>query len=194
MHELVTHIFLHAPFLFRETKGAMSFATTTLVLSLYNLGVQGITIPNAVLTFSLAYGGSTQFLAGLWEFASGNTLGASIFVSFGCFWWGFSMIFVPFFGETGMYNNQPGVYNQMGGAAAMEFENAVGLYLWIWFGITTIFLIGSIRSSIALAFLLFVLDLTFAMLGAFYYTGNAKFETAGEFLFAPSPDSSKTLS
>lgn len=158
----------------------MSFATTTLVLSLYNLGTQGISIPNAVLSFSLAYGGSTQYLAGLWEFASGNTLGASIFTCYGLFWWGFSMLFVPFFGETGTYDGNPGVYNQMGGIAATEFENAVGLYLWIWFGITTIFLIASIRSSIALAFLLFVLDMTFAMLGAFYYTGNAKFETAGE--------------
>lgn len=63
--------------------GAWSFATTTLVLSLYNIGVQGITVPNAVLTFTLFYGGFTQCLAGLWEFASGNTLGASIFVSYG---------------------------------------------------------------------------------------------------------------
>lgn len=50
----------------------------------------------------------------------------------------------------------------------------------VWFGITTIMLIGAARSSITLILLLFVLDLTFAMLGAFYYTGNAKFETAGE--------------
>lgn len=35
------------------------------------------------------------------------------------------------------------------------------------------------RSSITLIVLLFVLALTFAMLGAFYYTGNKSFETAG---------------
>ena len=105
--------------------GAMSFATTTLVLSLYNLQVRSITVPNAVLTFSLFYGGFTQFLAGLWEFASGNTLGATIFVSYGMFWWGFSFIFIPFFGETGMYDGQPGVY-AMGGQSPGEFESAVG--------------------------------------------------------------------
>lgn len=158
--------------------GAMAFATTTLVLSLYNLGVQGTAVPNAVLAFSLFYGGFTQYLAGLWEFASGNTLGASIFVSYGMFWWGFSFIFVPFFGETEMYDGTPGVY-MTGGQSPGEMESAVGLYLWIWFGITTVFLIASARSSIALAFLVVVLDLTFAMLGAFYYTGNAHFETAG---------------
>lgn len=79
--------------------GAWSFATTTLCLSLYNLKVQGIQVPNAILTFSLFYGGFTQYLAGLWEFASGNTLGATIFVAYGMFWWGFSFIFIPFFGE-----------------------------------------------------------------------------------------------
>lgn len=63
--------------------GAWSFATTTLVLSLYNVGVQGITVPNAIVTYALFYGGFTQWLAGLWEFASGNTLGASIFVTYG---------------------------------------------------------------------------------------------------------------
>ncbi|UZJ53630.1 hypothetical protein CBS101457_002950 [Exobasidium rhododendri] len=155
--------------------GAMSFATTTFVLSLYNLHVQGIVVPNAVLALSLFYGGFAQYLAGLWEFASGNTLGASIFVCYGCFWWGFSFFFVPFFGETGSYNGQLGAY-AVGGASHAEFENAVGL----WFGITTLFLIASVRSSITLALLLFVLDLTFAMLGAFYYTGNTAFETAGQ--------------
>ncbi|PWN92781.1 hypothetical protein FA10DRAFT_235934 [Acaromyces ingoldii] len=158
--------------------GAMSFATTTLVLSLYNVGVQGIKVPNAIVAFSLFYGGFTQWLAGLWEFASGNTLGASIFVSYGMFWWGFSFIFIPFFGETGSYDGVPGVYAK-GGLSPGEMESAVGLFLWIWFGITTIFLIASVRSSVALAVLLFVLDLTFAFLGAFYYTGNPHFQTAG---------------
>lgn len=54
------------------------------------------------------------------------------------------------------------------------------ILLSVWFGITFLFMIASARSSIALTFLLFVLDVTFAMLGAFYYTGNPKFETAGE--------------
>ncbi|UZJ55399.1 hypothetical protein CBS101457_004719 [Exobasidium rhododendri] len=127
--------------------GAMSFATTTLILSLYNLRVQGIVVPNAIVSFSLFFGGLTQFLAGVWEFASGNTLGASIFVCFGTFWWGFSMIFIPFFGETGTYDGVPGVYAATG-ASSGEFENAVGY-------------------------------LTFVLLGAFYYSGNTRLETAG---------------
>ncbi|PWN99578.1 hypothetical protein FA09DRAFT_328385 [Tilletiopsis washingtonensis] len=158
--------------------GAMSFATTTLVLSLYNIRVDGITVPNAVLTFSLFYGGTVQYLAGLLEFCSGNTLGATIFVCYGCFWWGFSMIFIPFFGEMGTYDGVPGVYSMTGSAAA-EAESAIGLFLFVWLGITLIVTIGAARSSITLIVLLVLLDITFALLGSFYYTGNVKLETAG---------------
>ena len=44
--------------------------TTTLTLSLYNCGVQGITAPEAVVGYALFYGGLVQYLGGLWEFAS----------------------------------------------------------------------------------------------------------------------------
>lgn len=44
--------------------GVFGFSTTTLLLSLYNAGVQSITVPNAIIGFALAYGGMAQFLAG----------------------------------------------------------------------------------------------------------------------------------
>lgn len=127
----------------------MSFATTTLILSLYNVGAQGVAEPNAVLTYSLFYGGLVQYFAGLWEFASGNTLGASIFTCYGMFWWGFSFLFIPFFGLTGTYDGVPNVY-AVGGPYHAEFAQAVGLYLWVWFGITLLFLLAAARSSITL--------------------------------------------
>jgi len=130
--------------------GAMSFATTTLILSLYNVGVQGITVPNAILTYSLFYGGLIQYLAGLWEFASGNTLGATIFCCYGLFWFGFSFLFIPFFGMTGSYDGIPNVYSAAGGIYAAEFPQAVGLFLWVWFGITSTFLFAAARSSVVL--------------------------------------------
>jgi len=158
--------------------GAMSFATTTLILSLYNVGVDGIALPNAIVCYSLFYGGLMQYFAGLWEFASGNTLGATIFCSYGLFWFGFSMLFVPWFGLVGTYNGVPNVY-ATGGPYEAEFTNAVGLYLWVWFGITTTFMFAAARSSITLVVLLFVLDLTFGLLGGYYYTLNTHLQTAG---------------
>lgn len=117
--------------------GAYGFATTTLLLSFYNLHVAGIETPNGVLTIALTFGGLAQLLAGLWEFASGNTFGATLFVAYGCFWWGYSIIQIPFFGLTGTYDGQPNIYSAQG-LAASELDNAVGLFLWIWFGVTTV--------------------------------------------------------
>lgn len=83
-----------------------------------------------------------------------------------------------FFGEMGTYDGVPGVYSMTGSAAA-EAESAIGLFLFVWLGITLIVTIGAARSSITLIVLLVLLDITFALLGSFYYTGNVKLETAG---------------
>ncbi|CBQ71363.1 conserved hypothetical protein [Sporisorium reilianum SRZ2] len=158
--------------------GVFGFSTTTLLLSLYNIQVKGIEIPNAVIGFALVYGGLAQFLAGLWEFACGNTFGATVFTSFGMFWWGYSVILIPFFGFMGTNNGQPGIYTARSPYAA-EADAAIGLYLWIWFGITTIYLIASTRGSASLFVLIFLLWITFICLGTHAYTGNAHLQTAG---------------
>lgn len=56
----------------------MGFAATTFVLSFYNTGSRGITTPNVIVGLALGYGGLAQFLAGMWEFAAGNTFGTCI--------------------------------------------------------------------------------------------------------------------
>lgn len=60
----------------------MAFSSTLFLLSLYTLKVADIQILNAILTMSLAFGGFGLFLSGLWEFASGNTFGATMFVAY----------------------------------------------------------------------------------------------------------------
>lgn len=70
------------------------FSTSTLLLSLYQVGVLGLSSTNGVIGYALAYGGTAQYLAGLWEFACGNTYGATVFVSFGGFWWGLAFQYV----------------------------------------------------------------------------------------------------
>jgi succinate-acetate transporter protein len=57
--------------------GLFSFASTTLVLSLYNVHARHITAPNVIVGMALFFGGLAQFLAGMWEFATGNTFGAT---------------------------------------------------------------------------------------------------------------------
>ena len=57
--------------------GLYAFAATTLILSLFNVGANNITVPNAVIGMAIFYGGLVQLLAGMWEFACGNTFGAT---------------------------------------------------------------------------------------------------------------------
>ena len=57
--------------------GLFSFATVTLVASLMDVHARGVTISNAILGMALCVGGLTQFIAGMWEFARGNTFNAT---------------------------------------------------------------------------------------------------------------------
>jgi uncharacterized protein len=56
-------------------------------------------------------------MAGMWEFAAGNTFGALAFTSYGAFWMSFAVIFIPFFNVAEAY------------ADPSEFASAVGHYL-----------------------------------------------------------------
>lgn len=75
--------------------GLFAFATTTLCLSLYNLNARNITTPNVIVGLALFYGGATQWVAGLWEFAAGNTFGCTAFMTFGSFWLSYGAIYLP---------------------------------------------------------------------------------------------------
>ena len=64
--------------MFSFHRGLFSFASTTLILSLYNVNVRHVTTPNAVVGMAIGVGGLCQLLAGMWEFACGNTFGATV--------------------------------------------------------------------------------------------------------------------
>ncbi|MCL2543357.1 MAG: acetate uptake transporter [Nocardioidaceae bacterium] len=69
--------------------GLAGFALTTFLLSCVNSGLVKDTEVAAVLGLAFAYGGLAQLLAGMWEFAKGNTFGATAFSSYGAFWLSF---------------------------------------------------------------------------------------------------------
>ncbi|KAG1183231.1 hypothetical protein G6F35_015402 [Rhizopus arrhizus] len=119
--------------------GLCGFALTTFVLSLHNAGA-GLpaTSPHGVVTgLAFFYGGLVQLLAGMWEFKTGNTFGATAFSSYGGFWLSFGLIFIPGANITGSY----------GGNTAI-LEKSLGYYLLGWTIFTGIMLIASHRSSI----------------------------------------------
>ena len=71
--------------------GLGAFALTTFVLSVFNANlIADKSLEAVVLPLALWYGGTAQFLAGMWEFRKGNTFGALAFSSFGSFWLSFA--------------------------------------------------------------------------------------------------------
>src|SRR5579872_6527922 len=68
--------------------GLCAFALTTFVLSCANAKLY--TGDQIVLGLALFYGGLAQLCAGMWEFKTGNTFGATAFSSYGAFWMAFA--------------------------------------------------------------------------------------------------------
>jgi uncharacterized protein len=132
--------------------GLTAFATTTFVLSMINTGLVGggvATASGIVIGLALAYGGIAQFAAGLWEFRTGNTFGATAFCSFGAFWISFYILL------------------HIGASAIPKTElfSAVGLYLWAWGIFTAYMFVASLRTTGAVAAVFLLLAITFIVLG-----------------------------
>lgn len=133
--------------------GLCGFALTTFMLSLINVGTRGVATPNVVVGPALFYGGLAQLLAGMWEFASGNTFAATAFSSYGAFWLSYAFIVSPWSDIASSY------------AVEADFASGVAFFLFGWFIFTFIMFIASLRSSIALSTVFFLLTITFLLLG-----------------------------
>jgi succinate-acetate transporter protein len=131
--------------------GLMGFGVTTFVLSMMNANLvsfdKNVTV---VLGMAIAYGGLAQFLAGMWEFRTGNTFGAVAFTSYGAFWISFYFL---------VQVQLPGLIK------AGDVNNALGLYLWAWGIFTGVMFLCSFRGPIAVSVVLFLLTATFVFLG-----------------------------
>jgi uncharacterized protein len=127
--------------------GLGAFALTTFVLSGINTDM--VKAEPVVFGLALAYGGVAQFAAGMWEFAKGNTFGATAFTSFGAFW-------ISFWYLTGR--------TDMTGIKADDAANGVGLYLLAW-GLYTLYMtVAATRVSGAVLVVFVLLTITFFLL------------------------------
>jgi uncharacterized protein len=128
--------------------GLAAFATTTIVLSIYNANLVSAGGTLVVLPIALAYGGIAQLLAGMWEFRTGNTFGAVLFSSFGGFW-----ISVFFLFQFGVHAILP-----------KDFHNAFSVFLYAWAIVSLIMFVASLRTSAQAAVTLALLTITFILL------------------------------
>ena len=134
--------------------GLAGFALTTFVLSFFNANLVSSKGEPIVLGLALAYGGLAQLLAGMWEFRTGNTFGATAFSSYGAFWlsfWAFDQFFAKDIKDPAAVGN------------------AVGLYLIGWGIFTAYMWVASFRVSVAVNLVFLLLAITFFLLGI----GNA---------------------
>jgi len=132
--------------------GLYSFASTTFILSMFNVQARGVTHPNAVVGMALFVGGLAQLLAGMWEFACGNTFGATAFTSYGGFWLSYAAFLIPSTGIAAAYTGTE------------QEHNAIGTFLASWFIITFFFFLATTRVNLGLMALFFFLDITFLLL------------------------------
>jgi len=115
--------------------GLAGFALSTFILSMFNahlVNTAGMPVLFGVILF---YGGIAQFLAGMWEFRTGNTFAATVFGSYGAFWlslWAFQTLYAKTI-------------------PAGALNHAVGLYLWAWAGFTAMLFVASLRTNAAVA-------------------------------------------
>ena len=129
--------------------GLAGFALTTFVLSMFNTGLVSGAGEPVVFGLALAYGGIAQLLAGMWEFRTGNTFGATAFSSYGAFWISFWAL-EQFFGKS---------------IPAANLGDAVGLYLIAWGIFTAYMFIASLRTTAAVALVFILLAITYIVLG-----------------------------
>ncbi|KAF8699866.1 GPR1/FUN34/yaaH family, partial [Rhizoctonia solani] len=156
--------------------GLFSFATTILVLSLYNAGARNINVPNVVVAMAMGVGGLCQLLAGMWEYATGNTFGATgapaTFSLYGGFWFSFGLIYWPGSGILAAYEDEK----------ASQLSSALGIYLVAWTVVTLIMLGTTFKSSVALVSTFFFLLVTFTLLTIGQFTESVGVTKAGGIL------------
>ena len=132
--------------------GLAGFALSTFILSMFNAHLVNIGGTPILFGLILFYGGVAQFLAGMWEFRTGNTFGATIFGSYGAFWlalWALDTLYLKHITLSAL-------------------GPTLALYLFGWAGFTTLMFFASLRTTGAVAITLLLLIVTEVVLGFGY--------------------------
>ncbi|KAG8903752.1 hypothetical protein FRB99_002810 [Tulasnella sp. 403] len=133
--------------------GFISYASTLMIYSLYNVHARHINVPNAIVGQAVAVGGLGQVLAGIGEYFNGN------------------LILIPDSGVLAAYAASP--------EASVQLNDALGIWLITWFIITFVLFLASLRSSVASASVFFTLFTTFILLAAGNFTEHVGSIKAG---------------
>jgi uncharacterized protein len=135
--------------------GLGGFALTTFVLSTHNAGWA----PDLTwVGLAFFYGGLAQFTAGMWEFKTGNTFGATAFSTYGAFWASLATFIVLVLG---------------GKVPAGDINNDLGWFLLSFAIFNTYMLFWSARTNMSVFLVFLTLEITEIILFiGFFNSGN----------------------
>lgn len=151
--------------------GLSGFGITTLVLSIVNSSLIPTSTTLAVLALAVTFGGTAQFLAGMWAFAKGETFPAVAFSSYGAFWWSFYLleaVFIPMSAKAG--------------ASAGDINVFVGIYLMAWGIFTAYMTLASLRTSMAVVVIFVTLVATYFLLAFGVWTAHTEIFKIGGYV------------
>jgi uncharacterized protein len=143
-----------------------AFAVTTFMISMVNAGAINKAIVPFVISVGLFYGGATQLIGGLLQLRTGNTLNGALFSSFGAFWIALAAI-LEWFSKS---------------VPAAQAGHASGLLLYTFAGLAFIFLLCSLRTTVASVVALTTLTVTLVLLAAGNYGAHTSVLHAGGYL------------
>ncbi len=138
--------------------GLLGFGMTTVLLNLHNAGL--LPLSAVIVAMGFALGGAAQIVAGIMEFKSGNTFGATAFTAYGFFWWSLVAIWA----------------NPVAGMAAADAVS-MGYYLLLWGIFTAFMFIGTLKHNRATQVVFGSLTLLFVLLAIGDFTGSAAIKT-----------------
>ncbi|KAJ5621670.1 hypothetical protein N7528_006453 [Penicillium herquei] len=133
--------------------GLCAFALTSFMSNSTNVYITNVTSTGINIALPLAYGGFVQLFAGIWEMIVGNTFGATSFCSYGAYW--------ITFGIMSLLESTDFKAAQDTCAA----EELMGVFMMAWFIFTTLMLLCTLKSSLAMFLLFFFLDMNYLILG-----------------------------
>ncbi|KAE8310004.1 GPR1/FUN34/yaaH family-domain-containing protein [Aspergillus transmontanensis] len=163
----------HRTFASPSPLGLISFATDIFLICVFGLQARGVAAPNVMVGCLIFYGGVGQFIAGIMEFITGNTFGATVFSSYAAFNLSYALIYLPGTGILAAYTDSAT------GAISPSFNQALSLYLWAWLIVTVVFTVAAMRSSWVLLIDLFLLDICLLLLACGYMVNVQSLLTAG---------------
>ncbi len=134
--------------------GLGGFALTTFVLSTHNAGLA----PNLTwVGLAFFYGGLAQFAAGMWEFKTGNTFGATAFSTYGAFWMSLATFVVLLLN---------------GKVPAGDVDTDLGWFLLSFAIFNTYMLFWSTRLNMSVFLVFLTLEVTEILLFIGFFNGN----------------------